>query len=648
MKKSLMILGLMVSVFLAACNFSLAEDITPPPDYVSPSPQPTLGDLFPPKPPIPERGKAIFARCHGADGLGNGPEAADMPVPVSAIGLRDIASQSNPAKWYTIVTQGQLDRYMPSFSSLSVTDRWDVLAYVYTLSNTNSQVEQGAVLYKEQCASCHGIPGDMTTSPAEGVTVDFNDPTFMSQATGLGLYQVIANGTSTDSEMHAFISKISESEIWDLTAYLRTVSFDMSKSLAQSSSATVGPTANLSTENSTQNATQGAGSSVTPAEAGTQMVSATPDLTTTPESAVATVTGLITNGSGGEVPANLTIVLHGFINMSETLNQTTELKPDGSFKFTDVPLQDGIAFIISTEVEGTVYNSDVAVYDGTTTTFELPMTVYDITTDASSISADRLHIFFDFTNPGIVQVIQIYIISNSSNKAVVASGPDQSILTYILPEGASNLQFDTGEIGNPYIQTDNGFGDPTSILPGASTYQVLYAFDMAYGKKLEIKQPINMPVGSVIVMVPDGIKASSDQLTDGGVKDVSGQSYNMYSSSNLKTGDTLTFTISGTPSGESTSSTPMITSQTSIVIGLAILGAVLILAGLFFFLRGRSHQVDPEEDLEEDENDALGEDSDRLMDAIASLDDQFKAGALTEEAYQKRRAELKARLKDLL
>jgi hypothetical protein len=36
------------------------------------------------------------------------------------------------------------------------------------------------------------------------------------------------------------------------------------------------------------------------------------------------------------------------------------------------------------------------------------------------------------------------------------------------------------------------------------------------------------------------------------------------------------------------------------------------------------------------------------MDAIIALDDQYKAGNLSEEAYQKRREELKARLKSKL
>ena len=43
------ILLAIIAVFLAACNFTLAEDVTPPPDYVPPTPVATLGTALPRK-----------------------------------------------------------------------------------------------------------------------------------------------------------------------------------------------------------------------------------------------------------------------------------------------------------------------------------------------------------------------------------------------------------------------------------------------------------------------------------------------------------------------------------------------------------------------------------------------------------------------
>ena len=660
MKIRSFLLVFVVSVLLAACNFTLAEDITPPPNYIPPTAAPTMGALFPSVPPSPARGQTIFevkcAPCHGTDGLGNGPQAGGLPVPVSAIGLKDIASQSNPAKWFTVITRGQMDRYMPPFTSLSDSERWDVLSYVYTLSNTSSQVEEGAALYANLCETCHGPDGDASKGQTAGSLVDFSNQAFMAQVTSLGMYQAISNGLSP--KMEAFNSQLNDPQIWALTAYLRTLNYDKSAPVAQVPSPTVeAPATVLPTEIASQDTTPDTtlmagdktpegtpdGTQATAIEA-----SSTPKATETPESSGSMISGLITNGSGGELPANLSIVLHGYVNMIETINLPTTVRSDGSYEFADVPLESNIAFIVSADVDGTTYNSDVAVYDGSTTDFDLPITVFETTTDTSSISADRLHIFFDFSNSDTVQVIEIYILSNLSNKTIVAEEPGKALLTYILPEGASNLQFENGQIGNPFISTENGFGDPTNILPGASSYQVMFAFDMPYGKKLEIKQPFNVSVGSVIVMAPDGVKVSSDQLTDAGIRDVQGQSYSMFNAENIAAGETLTLSISGAPKAGSTVSTTTGTSQTNLVIGLAIFGAVLILAGLFFFLRSRNRNDDMDEEMDPDEIDALGNDPDQLMDAIASLDDQYKAGTLAQEAYQKRRDELKARLKDIL
>jgi mono/diheme cytochrome c family protein len=618
-----------------------------------------MGALFPSVPPSPARGQIIFevkcAPCHGTDGLGNGPQAGGLPVPVSVIGLKDIASQYNPAKWFTVITRGQMDRYMPPFTSLSDAERWDVLSYVYTLSNTSKQVDEGAALYANLCATCHGPNGDASKGQTAGSLVDFSDQAFMAQVTSLGMYQSISNGLPP--KMEAFNSQLNDAQIWALTAYLRTLNYDKSVPVAQAPSATVEAPApviptDIANQNTTPDATLMAGVTPEGTADGTQTAaieaSSTPEATETAVNLESIIFGLITNGSGDKLPANINIVLHGYVNMIETINLSTTVRSDGTYEFTNVPLESNIAYIVSADVDGTIYNSDVAVYDGSITDFDLPITVFETTTDISSISADRLHTFFDFSNPDTVQVIEIYIISNTSNKTIVAEEPGKVLLTYILPEGASNLQFENGQIGNPFFSTENGFGDPTNILPGANSYQLMYAFDMPYGKKLEIKQPFNVPVGSVIVMTPDGVKVSSDRLTDDGIRDVQGQSYSMYNAENFQAGETLTFSISGTPKTGSSVSATSDTSQTNLVIGLAIFGAVLILAGLFFFLRSRNSSDDMDDELDPDEVDALGNDPDQLMDAIACLDDQYKAGTLAQEAYQKRRDELKSRLKDIL
>ena len=80
------------SPYLTACSFSLAEDITPPPGAQQPVVQASTqeaptGPLYPLVPPDPAAGAANFAEkcapCHGDTGLGDGPSASELPVPVA-------------------------------------------------------------------------------------------------------------------------------------------------------------------------------------------------------------------------------------------------------------------------------------------------------------------------------------------------------------------------------------------------------------------------------------------------------------------------------------------------------------------------------------------------------------------------------------
>src|SRR5512144_3127209 len=108
MKLRIPLLLTAATIILTACNFTLAEDVTPPPNYVPPTPAPTMGPLFPAQAPSTENGASIFAEkcapCHGATGLGDGEQGIQLGVPVAALGLPEVARAASPAQWYTVVT----------------------------------------------------------------------------------------------------------------------------------------------------------------------------------------------------------------------------------------------------------------------------------------------------------------------------------------------------------------------------------------------------------------------------------------------------------------------------------------------------------------------------------------------------------------
>jgi len=620
-------------LILSACSFSLAEDITPPPGaevpVEAPTQPPLRGPLYPLVSPDPSAGSQIYAEkcapCHGNTGLGDGSMAGQLPVPAPALGTDDIARLASPAEWYAIVTQGNLEQRMPPFNSLTDRQRWDVVAFLYSLSNPSQRVAQGKSLYQANCLSCHGQRGDGGGPDIYDLSVpptNFTDQEYMAGMSGEQLFQVISDGKSAD--MPAFAENLSAEERWALTAYLRSLTF-ASHAAASDLPETSAPIATIDSE-------------------ATQAPQATESA-----SGLGRVEGQVISVSGGEIPANITVTLYGFDQMQQTFSQETLVEPDGIFSFEDVAMPEGRAFLASMEYEGVVYSSDIAVVDPETTSMVLMLPYYETTTDASILSVDRLHLLMEYIDPDTLRFVEMYVISNPGDRIVVAPGEGEPVVAFTLPEGATNLQFQDGVVGERYVEMPDGFGDVAVVRPGAGQHQVIYSYDLPYKSKLEFNQPIDLPVNAVVILLPeDGLRIKGEQLSDMGTRDVQGLAYRMYSSDPIEAGDNLVMDISGRPN--SGGPTLALGSNTNLVIGLLAFGISLILVGGWLYLRTRNRQIDEDESMLDQEStlDEDGENVDMLLDAILALDDQYKAGELPEEAYTKRRAELKARIKEKL
>jgi len=637
-------------LLLSACSFSLAEDVTPPPGAQTPvlQEQPTeiTGSFFPVVAPNPTDGASLYAEkcapCHGDTGMGDGPRAAQLSVPVAAIGDPALARQKTPSEWFQIVSQGNLERFMPPFASLSEPQRWDVVAYVYTLSMGENVLQTGEALYQENCSRCHGVSGKGDGPDAGSLSTqvsDFTDQAGMAEKSSAALFETISKGSGTD--MPAFASageghaQLSEEQRWSLASYLRTFSF---------------------TNSADSKEEVNAASEITPTPlAGTIAESAqiTSTLTTTPSFSGA-VTVRVINGSGGEAPAELPVTLYGFDAMQLVYTDTLSSQLGGVAVFDDVPKPAGRAFLAGVDYQNMTIGSDVAVVEDATTPLTLTVTIFDTTTDQSDLVVDRMHVFFDFSDPEQVQVVEVFVISNPTNKAVVAAEEGGGVVSFPLPEGATNLQFQDGSLGDRYLETPDGFADTQSVRPGTGDYQIIFAYNLPYKRKLELSLPMSLPVDSAVVMLPEvGVKVKSDQLQAGGEKDVQGTTYLMYSGGGLSADNPLVMELSGRARGSSSNLLTGAENRTSLLIGLGAFGLTLILVGVWLFRKNHSAGED-EEDEDGEDGDQEGDsgdipnDPDALMDAIIALDDLYKAGELPEEAYQQRRAELKGKLNQVV
>ena len=635
MKRPIFFAAAILVFILSAC--SLAEDITPPPDYQAPT-QNTVATVYPIVPPDLVRGAAIYsekcAPCHGDLGRGNGSMASNLSVDVPAIGTSEVGLSAIPVDWFDLVTNGRMERSMPPFKSLDDRDRWDVVAYALSLHTTQAQLDSAKTIFEQQCQSCHGPQGKGDGEQTAGKSMpDWSQPERLAKLSEEKLFQSITTGIG---DMPAYRETLSDEQRLALAAYVRSLTFASPGTLAASiSTPTAVPTAASTAAAGTEStlAATGEASSGAASVDGT----ATADATVS-QPQKTTITGKITSASG-PLPGGLEATLRAFDGMVAADSQKVPVAADGSYSFPDVELVDNRVFMVTVTVDGVDYNSDPLHSSDVTPgqPAELPITIYEKSNDATLLRGDRLHVFFDFTDTQKVQVVELLIFSNAGQQVIAPAKEGDTLLSFKLPADATDLQFQDGTLGDGiYLQTADGFGVSTAYTP-AEGYQILFAYNMPYDRKgnFEFYVPIN--VAEAIVMVPqDGVRMKSDQLTDAGSRPVQGINLRLFTTSNLTPDNPLKLSLSGRPANGTKVNSG---SATTLLIGI---GAFVLVGagGAVYYLNRRRKKSEPEEIQEE-------ETTETLMDAIITLDDQRRAGELSEDAYISRRSELKQRLERL-
>jgi len=374
------------------------------------------------------------------------------------------------------------------------------------------------------------------------------------------------------------------------------------------------------------------------------------DLTKTPEPILGNVTVELVNGSGGNIPDGQKVTLVGFDkdssgNYQKSMELAAPVGKDGSILFKDVEEPPDRAFLVITSWGGVEYQSDPIIVTSETKDFSVPLTIYEKTDDPNVLSFSQVHLFFKSPSQDVIEVTELFFVNNPGNKVVTISSDGTTIPFIHIPSTASNLNYQLSQGSAQLLNATNGF----ALLPGAEKqYGFTASFSMPYSKSLKFEQNFSLPVASLTVLIPGGMRLRGEQLIDAGTQDMQGQTYQMYQANNIASGVMLTLTISGKP-GQAKGLTP--DRQTMVLIGIGVVGILLIGAGVYLYLHDRAKlKRENEEDNEEGQKevDALGDDRENIMDAMIVLDDQYKVGEIPKEAYEKRRSELKDRLKRTL
>ncbi len=534
--------------------------------------------------------------CHGAQGHGDGPMAAQIQTqfgsPVANLTDDVVARAQTPEQWYNTVTNGRLDKGMPPFAdSLDVDQRWDVIAYAWSLAAPPDQIARGQQVYTEQCAHCHGDSGKGDGKDATGQLPNLADFATIAQVEPGRWDQALDSG-----HIPSFAGTLSADAERAVVDYVRTFAYDY------------------------------AGASVaSPAATPSSTVSQLPANPAGP-AAPFLIEGPIINGTAGaSVPDNLPMTLYILPHQGgdqNVISHTFQSGVGGRYSITTTEVTSSSLVAVGTDYKDLNFFSEVGAYQPPAVT--LPITIYESTSDVGQVKVDTLHII---VTPGAngLDVSEIYVLSNNGDRFVAGFGAP--VMHFALPTGATNLQI-APEMQSVLKQAGDGLDYYAGIPVGSQAQQIVYQYTLPSGTTA-LGRPIYHPIDSVNVLIegdPSKTTVSSDQLVSQGAQVIQGSSYQQFTATALKAGQTLTASISP-------AAAPL---DWRILLGIVLV--VVGVIGVVVWQRSQKKQAVETVDRR------LEIQREALIDQIAALDDDFAAGQLDEVNYKAQRAKLKEKL----
>jgi hypothetical protein len=366
-----------------------------------------------------------------------------------------------------------------------------------------------------------------------------------------------------------------------------------------------------------------------------------------PQQGESAVAGRVINGSAGEsVPAGTEVVLRVLSEEGDEGTYTTSVAADGAFRFEAIALAEGQILIASVVYEDLEYSSVPATVESAQDEPTLEVIVYESTQERSDVEVAQLHLFISRVD-GRIRVGEYHLLSNTGDKTYVGQ-PDPAserrlTLSYALPEGAEGLTFDGAGLGERFVEREGGFADVEPIMPGASTVETLFSYELPFRDGMQIERSFEIPVASVVLLLSEGdLSLEGMGITSAGALDTQMGPAFSYTAGPIGAGDSLVFTLLDRPqavmpsapfSSPTTGSPPVRIAARETSVGLVVLAAAVVVA---YFLWQPSAGGSPPTAARS------------LVEAIAELDADFQAGEVAEKSYQRKRRALKRQLRTLI
>lgn len=552
----------------------------------------------------------------------------------------------------------------------------------------------GARIFAERCASCHGLDGagqgELVRSGEVPAMPSFLDDAHVRTQTPHAYYEIITNG-NLEKLMPPWRDALTDAERWDLAYYAYLLRYDpptlargqavflqecagchgedgrgegsemVSEGRLAGDLTALAEMSRFSDENFYYSLLEGVGEYM-PAFADVlnedelhavmgyartfvlRRTEAAPLPASTEEAAAGliSVRGRITNGTrGAALPEGLRVILR-FGNLEaglQTLETTSAA--DGTFTFADVPLRSDFEYISATYYNERPFLSAIVNGAALPAASEFAITLYELTEDPFSVRISAMDLIIEsFTVPEVgtgLLLRQRVTYTNDSDRAYStnqpAGGGRFATLLFQLPPGSVILN-------NPqdarYILAQQNYAiiDTAPVLPGENTLEAVYFLPYVDGAVIDqaLTNAFNGPL--TLYIIPPQLRPAGAAFELRGSNLVDGEMARVfYADFNLNAGDSLVFDLEGSLSTLVPAASADEPPAALVAVALAALLFLGSVAAAVYLMR---RPPSPEQQI------AV------LVRQIAALDALHERGQINHDVYQRQRAELRARLLPLM
>jgi mono/diheme cytochrome c family protein len=619
-------LGAALLLLLSACTNLAGEPPiirTMPLPTITPTPQPDLGR--PPARVNLARGAEIFgsaqgcAQCHGLAGQWDGPSAAAFACQPR---LADPENRGKtPLAWFGLTTNGNngtVACLMPPWRArLDEQARWDVVSFAYSLRYTPEQIVRGGQIWETRCAACHGAVGK-----GQANVPDLTEPAYLIAKSDVALFQTLTQGLPNVPN-HAF-TDLSETDRYAAIAFLRALSWDSADLLLQPPDQRV---AYVVAQNAAPAATEEAALSPSPTAAASAQTFSVRGVVRAPSP--------LAEGQA----ITLRVIALGAHSPRELARYQAALRADQTFEFEGVLKQSGAVYIASAEYDSVMQFSQPLLLGAEAPdalSIELPL--FPVSADPSNVVIELQRLFVDVIAPNRALVQAAARIRNLGETLFLTeerTQDDQRIaLTFELPVGASAVRL-AADSATRFRILDAHTPQPrlVSIAPLQPSEVALlqFSYELPFAAaNILINQPNRYRINALVVNVPQasGAQISDPRFSRDEPVVLESGSYDTYALREpLAANANITISVALGAIGASSADLALV------ILIFGALVALLGTLGALWWLHRRDMPAPV----------AKGE-SAALIAQIAALDAQFERGEIAAEAYQARRAALKAAL----